>query len=66
VRNDHLFDQARTALAQQEKFSSNKIARYDEQTDDNPADQLRKADFIAYCDQRPKAGKAPRTIHKYK
>ena len=41
-----------------------RIQAIDTQTGNKPADQLRKADFIAYRDQRLKEGKAPRTVQK--
>ena len=41
-----------------------RIQAIDIQTGNMPADQLRKADFIAYRDQRLKEGKAPRTVQK--
>jgi integrase len=41
-----------------------RIQAIDTQTGNMPADQLRKADFIAYRDQRLKEGKAPRTVKK--
>jgi integrase len=41
-----------------------RIKAIDLLTGNKPADQLRKADFIAYRDQRLTAGKAPRTVQK--